>query len=205
MFARTCNKFSDYSYAESRKLSAKELEARMDHMQDVIFPEIAASMRRYQDRLMEQFATKHRKGQAHSRIKHTIPTGAYVMTVPDVRTQKAQARYEGPFKVVRRTRGGTYQLLDADGTLLPRNYAPSQLKVVSDDTSFAPTAAVLAILDHRTVHGQHEYLTQWHDSTTSWVPYADFQDTELIRAYHVAHPRISITLPAQNPEGGVVS
>ncbi|KAI8843560.1 hypothetical protein BC829DRAFT_420035 [Chytridium lagenaria] len=40
---------------------------------------------------------------------------------------------EGPYKVLCRTSGKTYELMDHDGKLLLRKYAASQLKLVSAD------------------------------------------------------------------------
>ncbi|KAG0198239.1 hypothetical protein BGX31_004630, partial [Mortierella sp. GBA43] len=40
------------------------------------------------------------------------------------------AKYEGPFQVVHRTSRGTYVLRDLTDDILPRNYAPEQMKLV---------------------------------------------------------------------------
>ena len=41
---------------------------------------------------------------------------------------KLAPRYLGPYKVVRKTKGGSYVLSDATGNLLKRNFPPDQLK-----------------------------------------------------------------------------
>jgi transposase InsO family protein len=180
MFGRICNQFTDYKYEEIRTLPPDALKARMDHMYDTVYPAIRANMAAYQNRLIKNFDSSH-----HILPDDTFPNGSYVMTIPDVRASKAEARYEGPFKVVHRTKGGTYQLLDSDGLLLPRKYAPSQLKLVADDTNFRASATIKAIKNHRRLaDGSNEYLVQWTaDTPNSWVPYADFNDHTLIKAY----------------------
>ncbi|KAI9245568.1 hypothetical protein BDA99DRAFT_609869 [Phascolomyces articulosus] len=38
--------------------------------------------------------------------------------------------YKGPYKVVNKTKGGSYILKNYEGQLLPKNYPPDQLKLV---------------------------------------------------------------------------
>ncbi|KAI9334566.1 hypothetical protein BDR26DRAFT_866842 [Obelidium mucronatum] len=109
------------------------------------------------------------------------------MTLPDVRNSKLEPRYEGPYKIIHRTRQGTLQLLDADGKVLNRKYAPQQLKLVSSDTFFEPTAEVRGIVKHRQEKdGSNTYLVEWKDKNfpNQWVPYSDFKDTAIIMKYH---------------------
>jgi hypothetical protein len=58
-----------------------------------------------------------------------------------------EPRYEGPYKAVYRNRGGAYILMDRDGEVLGRNYAPSQLKMVLSDGWNEDSFAVHRILD----------------------------------------------------------
>ena len=52
------------------------------------------------------------------------------MVKDPTRSTKLQPFYEGPYKVLRRNRGGSYLLLDHDNTLLPRPAAPVHTKLV---------------------------------------------------------------------------
>ncbi|KAF9148464.1 hypothetical protein DFQ26_002335, partial [Actinomortierella ambigua] len=57
-------------------------------------------------------------------------------------------KYEGPFKVVNRTANGAYVLQDLTDAILPRNYAPEQLKLVTrDEAETGRSYEIEAILD----------------------------------------------------------
>ena len=135
------------------------------------------------------------------------------------RTSTLQPYYEGPFKVLKRTSGGSYVLQDATGALLPRNAAPSQLKIIShapDDKQ--ASFEVDAILDHRgTVNYDRSYLVKWkHDHPHTWIPEQDFNDLDCISSYwkrrstaHHAHPgsflkgdNVMISPSPQQPKPG---
>ncbi|KAI9335101.1 hypothetical protein BDR26DRAFT_866188 [Obelidium mucronatum] len=111
------------------------------------------------------------------------------MATTERRSSKDEPRYEGPYKVMRRTKAGTYVLLDRDGHLLHREYSPHQMKLISGDLSddWFLTGSVAAILDHAEVDGATVYLVRWENlpkEETSWIPYSDFQDTVMITNYH---------------------
>ena len=181
MFARINNQFTNYAYTQQVTMTQQELQARADHMHAVIFPQVARNMQSYHQEIADHYEKRRRI------LKEPFPRDSYVMTVPDVRDSKLEPRYEGPYKILRRTTGGTYQLLDADGHILARNYAPNQLKLISGTPEFAPTAEVKSIKEHEELpDGSKQYLTQWKnkDIPDMWVHYNDFQDTEIIRAYH---------------------
>ena len=98
--------------------------------------------------------------------------------------------FEGPYKVVKRNRGGAYLLLDHDGVLLHRSYAPAQLVSVPSpaeapaDTSDIRT--VKKILAHRK-HGRgYEWLVSWKGCDASqniWKPASNFFDIDVITEY----------------------
>ncbi|KAI9325771.1 hypothetical protein BDR26DRAFT_810105 [Obelidium mucronatum] len=111
------------------------------------------------------------------------------MATTERRSSKDEPRYEGPYKVMRRTKAGTYVLLDRDGHLLHREFSPSQMKLISRDLSddWFLTGTVEEILDHADVDGSTVYLVRWENlpkDETSWIPYSDFQDTVMITNYH---------------------
>jgi hypothetical protein len=118
-----------------------------------------------------------------------IPEGAMVMTKVDTGAKGLRPRYEGPYKVVRRTQGGTYVLAEGDGTVLRRNYSPNQLKMIQLPTEDLPqTYEVESILDTRKRrNGVQEYLVKWRGYSSehnSWEPAENFQDVEILTRFH---------------------
>jgi len=122
----------------------------------------------------------------HSLIN--LPIGAMVMTSNSVKTGKGSARYEGPYKVLRRTMGGSYEPTDSQGALLPRKYAPNQIKIVSpaDLEDERESFIVEKILQHKIESGKKFYLCKWKgysSASNSWTAEDDFDDLEIIRNY----------------------
>ena len=87
---------------------------------------------------------------------------------------KLQPRYEGPFKVLRCNKGGAYILEDNTGALLPRNFAPSALKLISHDAIYTDQShEVEAIVNHKGKGQRVKYLVKWKnydDSHNTWEP-----------------------------------
>jgi hypothetical protein len=65
----------------------------------------------------------------HLIVADTFVPGTLVMVRDDLRTTKMEPQYAGPFKVLRRNRGGAYVLQGPDPTEYTR--PPSVLKAVS--------------------------------------------------------------------------
>ena len=112
------------------------------------------------------------------------------MATDPLRASKLEPRHEGPFKSVRRNRGGSYALMDHDGTLLRRDYTPSQLIPVPKPASPIDTDAIFTVeqvLDHRLQGpGSYEYLVKWRgfdESHNSWEPSSSFFDISSITNY----------------------
>ena len=129
--------------------------------------------------------------------KHRIisfPIGSYVMATDPVRENKLSPLHEGPYKVVRRNRGGAYILMDHDNVLLRRNYAPSQLIAVpkpSQPIDNEQVHTVERIVDHRKTRGKLQYLVKWRDFSetyNSWEPESSFFDPLPITIYWRSKP-----------------
>ena len=121
MFGRASNPFIEYNEEASSTLTEEEMEKRWADLHEIEYPAIAKGVRRKQESPKLHF-------NAHHSLLPDLPVGSFVMVKPSVRSNKAQTQYEGPYKVARHTSGGTYTLRDLDGQLLPRNYAPEQIK-----------------------------------------------------------------------------
>ena len=115
----------------------------------------------------------------------SFKVGSFVMAQDPLRSSKLAPRFEGPYKVVRRNKGGAYILMDHvhDHTLLHRNYAPNQLisvhtpVVSTSDTS--DVFVVERIINHRRVRNRFEYLVKWKgfpEDQNSWEPETNILD-----------------------------
>jgi transposase InsO family protein len=180
-FAREANVFKDYSTEISRPLSSGQLEERLRFMTDLVFPANRDVSESTHEKLRDRFL----RGASISEI----PEGAMVMTKVDTGAKGLRPRYEGPYKVVRRTQGGTYVLAEGDGTVLRRNYSPNQLKMIQLPTEDLPqTYEVESILDTRKRrNGVQEYLVKWRGYSSehnSWEPAENFQDVEILTRFH---------------------
>ena len=85
--------------------------------------------------------------------------------------------------------------------LLPRNYTPSELKIVQiDEAAIEDFYEVEKILDHRGTEGNREFLVKWTnygDEHNSWVKASDFSSSDMIQNYWDEYDRKhNISTPA---------
>jgi Chromo (CHRromatin Organisation MOdifier) domain len=178
VFGRNPNKLTDFSKVPKTPATADDVENRVRFMQEAVFPGIAELAASTQDAMKSSFDA------AHAQID--IPIDSHVMVRNTRRLTKFEPRFDGPFKVVRKT-GNAYTLQGNDGALLPRDYPPSALKLISADHVLdSPSYEVDKILNHRKMAHGREYLVRWkgyskeHDS---WEPPSSFDDETIITNY----------------------
>ena len=159
----------------------EELDKRFENIREILFPHLASSSAKQARAVAQRFNKRHNVS------KDPFPVGSYVMAIDPKRTNKQEPFYFGPLKVLRRTRGGSYVLLDSDGALLSHNVPPSHLKLISfDPPSNEQAYEVESILSHRGPPAQREYLVKWKHypaSENSWVAADSFNDTACISTY----------------------
>ena len=183
MFGRRLNPFDNYSEVDSKSLEVdyQYVKNRVSWFTDVLFPAINSKNMSHASRAIAHFAKTKRI------LKEPFGVGSYVMVVDPTRSSKTQPYYEGPYQVLKKTRGGSYQLLDSDRTLYPRPVAPSQMKIVSRKSQDDADAFVVdKILSHRGPTNRREYLVRWKgfdSSEDSWEPYTNFIDQQVISDY----------------------
>ena len=150
-------------------------------MESVVLPAIREKRDAANAKMVARFASTH--------TLTSFPVGSFVMAKDETRVGKLSPYYEGPFKVARRNRGGAYLLLDHDGVLLGRNYAPAQLVAVPSPTKEVPldnVHVVEHILNHKKCGHGYKYLVKWKgfDPThNTWEPSSNFFDISVIAAY----------------------
>ncbi|CEP18925.1 hypothetical protein [Parasitella parasitica] len=72
----------------------------------------------------------------------------------------------GTYIVVRKTEGESYVLADKPGSLMDKDYAPSELKGIShnilwNDEDVVKVHKIEGILDHRETGSKIDYKTSW--------------------------------------------
>ncbi|RKP16827.1 hypothetical protein ROZALSC1DRAFT_24846 [Rozella allomycis CSF55] len=124
------------------------------------------------------------------------------MVTDELRTRKNEPLFHtlktGPFKIIRRNKGGACELLGPDGTINTR--PPHTLILfhgtpVNEDPN-SKAVQVEKILEHRlNADNTSEYLVNWknHDpSYNQWEEEIDFHDFTLIRKYWEAKGKSKI-------------
>ena len=181
MFARAHNPFKAYDAVSSEPLTEEQLQARIKTMTELVFPLILEKTSQSSKKSIVMFQ------KSHKILDQGFPDGSYVMLNTESRTSKLHPKYEGPFKVLKRTKGGSYTLLDSTGALYPRNVSPDKLKVVSLPPSSSSSYEVEKILKHRGPVGNREYLVKWKGysaKSNTWEPAANFESPLIIQQYH---------------------
>jgi hypothetical protein len=182
------NGFEDYRESLSNLLNHEQLLARVKYLNELVYPAVTLKAKRKQAQDAAAF-NKRYKDKLYDDSHFVI--GSWVMAKDQFRTDKLSPRYEGPFEIIRRNRGGSYLLRGQDDTIYKR--PACSLKLVSQIpviTLPSDHVEVESILDHRpkTLVSQDdsEYLVKWKNrdmSLCQWVPSKDFDGTSLIIQY----------------------
>ena len=102
-----------------------------------------------------------------------------------------QPYYEGPYIVDRKTKGNSYILKDANGTILDRKFNITQLKPISAENldlnnGMEVFYSVERILDYRGDLDNREYLVKWKNygnEHNTWEPEENFIDKRVLENY----------------------
>lgn len=189
MFGRQANGFANFtdeavpagfepSDAEHEQVIAT-IRERVKLMHEQLFPEVADRNSFKADKDAKRFNKKHKMAN--------IPIGTHVMVRDALRKAKLDPTNEGPYKVVGRTRGGSYILLDNDGQLIHRHFPPSAIISLSTNPTFAQESfEVEKILEHRETPDGMRYRVRWKNyppEEDTWEPEENFDDQATIQKY----------------------
>ncbi|KAL0582208.1 hypothetical protein ABG067_007978, partial [Albugo candida] len=190
-FFRAPNMFGDINQVEpfsSKSINPALIEAKIREVQDMIIPAL-------RQKIEERQLKDHDYAMKRKRIIYEpYPIGTRVMVEVPTRDAKSIRRYEGPYRVMSVTKGGSYNVASiASGALLSRPVSISQLKYVdsddvkprdNDDTCFD----VLAVVDHDGDDPENRlYRVKWkgfpEDEEDTWEPIENFESVAPIRKY----------------------
>jgi len=183
MFARKmANAYPLFNDPEDRlePMDNDELLKRIEYMSDVVFPAIKERTEIYNKMMKNQFDKKHRLIE--------FPVGSFVVVKKKGIQKSLSAVYEGPYEVIRKTKHGNYTLRDEMGLLLPREYTPSELKLVSQEAVIAKEEIYEfdAIVDHKGDYNNRLYKIRWKNYSPehdSWIPLSNFTDPQAVTTY----------------------
>ncbi|KAK4510964.1 uncharacterized protein ATC70_000073 [Mucor velutinosus] len=101
----------------------------------------------------------------------------------------------GPYTVIRRNQGGSYELKDEMNEILHCNYVPSEVKVVNIDKKVIDHEyfEIEAIRDHRGKAANREYLIKWKgygERMCSWITAEDVSDSHILQRYWQKHMQL---------------
>jgi hypothetical protein len=189
-FGRRANGFADFadtpilaefgpSSAEHEQVIA-DIKQRVKTMQEELFPEVARKSKAKADKTAQAFDKKHRTVE-------DIPIDTFVMVRNNQRKSKLEPNNKGPYRVVRKTKGGSYILEDHEGKLLLHNFPPSALISLSTNPTFEQDSYEIdAILKHQETDDGMRYLVHWKNYSSehdSWEPEENFDDLGAIHEY----------------------
>lgn len=181
-FGRSFAGITDFSSAESHLLTDEQLEERLRYLTALVFPAVSEKSTQTQQEMIKKFNRTHRVVE--------FPPGAFVM-VTDAPAEGFEPPYEGPYKVIRQTTRGSYVLRDAMNRVLARNYAPEQMKLVTQSVDAESHQddhhEVEKILSHRLTAGGRLYTVKWKgydDQHNSEIPFENFDSPAAVTAYY---------------------
>jgi hypothetical protein len=188
LFARQANHFLHLlaDVTESSTMTLPEtLKERLEYMTKVLYPKVFEKVTKAKKFQEEVFNQKNKM------ILDQFHPETAVVVLNNTRKNKNEVRYEGPFIVVRRNKGGAYILKGKDGTVYVR--PPSQMKLISQEPiemDAPPPSYINARIDHIKSHrikdGSTQYLIQWFnipDSYSQWVDEKNVNRTVKIQQY----------------------
>ena len=186
-FGRRMNELRDYSNGElGMAINLDDWREHQEKLVSLVYPAMSDRMHALKDD-MTRAINKHRR-----LLTSSLPTGAIVMVKDPNRREKFEAKYIGPYTIIRRAHNGAYVLRDQLGDILDRHVPADQLKLISktsrasDEKDAGNVYEVDYVADHRldADTGAHSFLTFFKGyADPEWTQEANFNETDCIAAY----------------------
>lgn len=185
MFGRQLNEFKKHDDGKTGgNINLLRWKNSQKMVSEIIYPTVKKRVLNVKEKDARDFARSKRIIGTDA-----FPPGAKVMMYDSTKTSKWDARYEGPFTVVRKNRGGAYVLRDELGRL-KRAVPADQLKLVwryqGEPAVEENVHEVKKVTDHRSEkNGKLSCFVVWKDPSIKpgWEPVENFNDVDIIRSY----------------------
>jgi hypothetical protein len=181
MFSRALNPFTEHASEEFIPPTLEQVESRITLIQEVIQPA-----------LTELMTTKSSKRNAQWNASHHLidfPINSVVVVRNNAPLNKLDLRYLGPYRIVARTRGGSYILEDGAGNKLKRHFPPNLLKK-SNVLTLTDSFQVEQLLDWKVENGIDLFKVRWFGygpDDDSWEPASSFDDPAIVYNFKATH------------------
>ncbi len=189
-FGRKMNELRDYTAIGEQNPQPIDLNNWTTHQEKIvslIYPAVNDRIKLLKSDMVQRL-NKHRR-----LLTGTIPKGAIVMVRDPNRQNKFEAKYIGPYTVLRRARNGAYVLKDNTGDLFDRHVTADQLKLISkqarrtDIEDAGKIYTVEKILDHEKDEdhpGKYWFKLLWKGyPEPEWIHQDAFIETDMIAKY----------------------
>jgi hypothetical protein len=181
MFGRAVRAFGT-NMTVDQEFDLKQWQAQQEKMTVLIYPSIHERVQNQNKKQAERFNEKHK-------ISAPIAPGSVEYVKDDTEKSKWVNENNGPFKVVRQTRGGAYILEDRTGAVLTTRFPPKLLKVVPQ-ADFLPEGRVRSYYvqkildDDKLATGSHRYLVKFKKlKEPQWLVASAFDGSIMIAKY----------------------
>lgn len=126
MFGRPHNRFEDFSKVESSILSEEELIEHWRKIYKLVYPRVHKEVELHMKKTNEKIDERNK-------IVEFKPGDKVFIEIKPTIGSKLDPRWEGPYEIVHRNKGGAYKVKDKEGILLRRLIPPSQIKLFSKE------------------------------------------------------------------------
>jgi transposase InsO family protein len=205
MFGRSCNELKDYTADEvnvngatGNAVDTKAWGERVTDLVSIVWPGVVSRSALKKSAMLQDLDARRRIVMPGS-----IETGSTVYLWDQLRSNKWEPPYVGPYTIASVGGNGTYWLRDQTGVMKDRPVKREQLKVVRGRPKVDKgdeVYVVEAIRDHRkdpTTLGDYQYYIKWKDypeADNTWESAKRFQDVRVIQDYWLARKEAGLSL-----------